>query len=195
MRRLAGWRVYSARDERYDLHQIEILIAWAAAPAVFVLGWYLLGYGEARAAGLVNLVAGTLLLAIAVLGPVAKAIPLLPASVALVVGLYLAAEGAVAIWNLGSRTLGMLAGFGAVALAVLGLLQLLDVATAEQYRLGGATFGLATALFVLPLLLRFMELGLERPTVRRLAGWAFILSAWIGWAIPAAVLVIDTTFF
>lgn len=174
---------------------MEILLAWAAAPAVFVLGWYLLGYGEARAAGLVNLVAGTLLLAIAVLGSPAEVTRLLPASVAMVVGLYLAAEGAVAIWNLGSRTLGMLAGFGGVAVAVLGLLQLLDAATAEHYRLAGATFGLATVLFVPPLLLRFLELGLERPNVRRLAGWSFILSAWIGWAIPGAVLLIDATFF
>ena len=174
---------------------MDILLAWAAAPAVFVLGWYLLGHGEARAAGLVNLVAGTLLLAIAVFGSLAEAILLLPASVAMVVGLYLAAEGAVAIWNLGSRTLGMLAGFSGVGLAVLGLLQLLDAVTAEQYRLAGATFGLATVLFVPPLLLRFLELGLERPTVRRWAGSSFILSAWIGWAIPAAILVIDATFF
>ena len=172
---------------------MDTCIPWIAAPAVFALGWYLLGYAEARAAGFVSLLAGTALLALPVFST--TTLPSSPAlaALALVLGLYLATEGAVAVWNLGARTVGFLAGFAAVALAVLGTLLALDGFTSDPTNVPSATIGLAALLFVPPAAIRFAYDALHHLAARRLAGWAFVVSAWVGWALPGATLAIHHT--
>ncbi len=170
---------------------METILPWVVAPAVFSLGWYLLGYTEARAAGLINLTAGIVALTLAIVQTGRLAGLDAITALAVLIGIYLVAEGAGALWNLGLRSVGLLAGFTGVATAVFAVVLIIAAAVNEPYQLSVATIGLASALFVPVALIRFIHEGLDRPKLRRPAGWAFVLSAWTGWAIPGAVLLID----
>ncbi len=173
---------------------MEAILPWVVAPAVFSLGWYLLGYTEARTAGLVNLTAGVVALALAIVRTGQMAGFEATSALAALIGIYLVAEGADALWNLGRRSVGLLAGFIGVAAAVFAVVLIVATVTApgeQPYPLAAATMGLASALLVPAALIRFVHAGLDRPRFRRSAGLAFVLSAWIGWVFPGTVLLID----
>ena len=109
---------------------MEAILPWVVAPAVFSLGWYLLGYTEARAAGLVNLTAGVVALALAIVRTGQMAGFEATSALAALIGIYLVAEGADALWNLGRRSVGLLAGFIGVAAAVFAVVLIVATVTA-----------------------------------------------------------------
>ena len=158
---------------------MEAILPWVVAPAVFSLGWYLLGYTEARAAGFVNLTAGVVALALAIVRTGQMAGFEATSALAALIGIYLVAEGADALWNLGRRSVGLLAGFIGVAAAVFAVVLIVATVTApgEQPSPGTCLGPVGSGR---PHSLR--SRGTGSTTLQAPGRLGLVLSAWIGWA-------------
>jgi hypothetical protein len=174
-----------------------VLIAGGAG--FFATAWQLLLAAEARATGYLNFLVGLFGTLVALGGLATKELSVPVSLYLLLFSTYFLFEGGMGLFSIGHRSHGFYTLFAGILLGIIGLMLLADAVGAATVP-GGAiklteiVLGTVGIGFLVPAILRFWHLAVDRPGLRPWVGWVYLIATWVLLVVPGVIILANVIY-